>query len=160
MLLDGIPQVEILRRLGDAGKHITEVNLTNWKQAGFKKWHLEFERRAALKESRENAIAILNTQPGDELYRAGTKIASAQLNELIQKFDPTNLHASLYEKPELYFRLIDAICRLNEGDAAATHQRAETRLVQAKLETDQSTAAPKIATRQDIKFVAQRANLI
>ena len=160
LLLDGMPHSEIIRLAAQHGHAITDGNISNWKIAGFKKWLPDFQRRLAIQESGLSARALLKNQPGDELYLAATKIASAQVNELLQSFNPTNLNDSIYEKPELYFRLVDTACRLNEGDAVAAHQRAQTRLAETKLETNKSAASPKIATGNDIKFVSRRASII
>ena len=160
MLLDGVPHCEIIRSLGELGKDLTENNISNWKQAGFKKWQADYERRAALQESRDLALGILKIQPGDELHLAATRIASAQLNEVLMKFDPTNLQAALYDNPELYFRLVDTVCRLNEGDAAAARQRAQTSLNLAKLEKEKPAPPPRIPTREELDHIGHLLHLM
>ena len=159
MLLDGMPQAEIIRLAAQHGHAITDGNISNWKAAGFKKWQADFERRMAIKECGASARAILKVQPGDDLHLAATKLASAQINELLQAVDPTNLFDSIYEKPELYFRLVDAACRLNEGEAAANHHRALSRLGLAKLEAEKSNTAQRIPTGQEIQLLSHNANI-
>ena len=159
MLLDGMPQAEIIRLAAQHGYRIAECNISQWKIAGFKKWQVDFQRRMAIQESAANARALLKLEPGDDLYLAATKIASAQVNELLQSVDPTTLYESIYQKPELYFRLVDVACRLNEGQAAASHHRAMARASVAKVDSEKSTTNSTVATKDEIHLVSRQANI-
>jgi len=125
MLLDGVPFLEIIQRLGDAGKDLNEDNITSWKKGGFKDWLVEMQRLDDLGATREAALSLVSQKAGPTVQDAGRTIASAQLYELLLSFDPRSFAQALAEKPELYFRLINALSRLSEGEANCSRRRAQ-----------------------------------
>src|SRR5262245_52136524 len=118
MILDGVPFGKIISNLGESASHLNEDNITNWKKGGYQDWLLDLERKQALSATREAALDLVKEKAGATVQDAGRTIAAAQLYELLLSFDPTSFHSALADKPELYLKLIGALSRLSEGEAA------------------------------------------
>jgi len=160
MILDGVPFTQIPQRLGEAGKDLTVEHIRKWFKYSYKHWLAEYNRNQALRDARENAMDLLTEKAGVPVQEAGRTIASAQLYELLKSFNPTAFAESLAEKPELYLRLIGALSRLSEGEAVCSHRTAQDSLSQAKLQTTEPGAGPKIISEQELKELAKQIKLL
>jgi hypothetical protein len=136
LILDGLPYKKIIESLGEAGSHISPGCITEWKQGGFNDWLDDLQRAEDVGRTRDAALALVEQKAGATVQDAGRTIISAQLYELLLSFDPRAFAAALQEKPELYCRLINALSRLSEGEAACSRRRAQGTLIE-----DQLTAA-------------------
>src|SRR5215469_14560813 len=70
MIDDGVPYKTIIERLGDAGKHITEHNLSTWRRGGFQDY-----RSAQLMNDR----ARIQTEAATDYLREGTALDQTKL---------------------------------------------------------------------------------
>jgi len=156
MILDGVPYRQIIENLGEPGKDLDEGHLTTWRKGGFEDWLLELERKEALGATREAALDLINQKAGPAVQDAGRTIAGAQLYELLLSFDPRAFAAALHEKPELYLRLINALSRLSEGEAAcAKHPSLQTQPQGSESPTD-----PKVIDAATLKEIARLIKLL
>ena len=160
MLLDGVRYAAIAKRLAEADIHVTAEHIRRWHEHGYKRWYAEYMQNQALRDARESALDILEVKAGPDVQDAGRSIASAQLYELLKTFNPVAFAGALAEKPELYLRLIGALSRLSEGDAACSHHRAQDSLIQAKLQTAGSGPEAKIPSGEQLKELARHIKLI
>ena len=160
MLLDAVPFRKIIESLGDAGSGITETNMGNWKSGGFQDWLLDLQRNQALRSTREAAVDLLDEKAGVTVQDAGRTIAGAQLYELLLSFDPVALQKGLASKPELYFRIIDCLARLSEGEAVCSHRRAQQSLLQAKLQPNTPGTAENLVTPETLSKITQQTKLL
>jgi hypothetical protein len=133
MILDGVPYTKILETIGDPVKHINPDNLSEWKKGGYPEWLIEMQRADDLGATRDAALSLVEKKAGATVQDAGRTIASAQLYELLLSFDPRGFAAALADKPELYFRLVNALSRLSEGEAVCSRRRAQGSLIEGQL---------------------------
>ncbi len=129
MLLDGVPYAKIIEDIGEPGKGLDEDNMRRWKAGGFEDWLLEVQRAEDVGATRDAALSLVNQKAGATVQDAGRTIVSAQLYELLLSFDPRSFADALVEKPELYFRLVNALSRLSEGEALCSRRRAQGSLI-------------------------------
>jgi len=142
MLLDGVTYRGIIQKLGDSGKDLVEDHIGSWyREGGYDEWLAELQR----------------TQ---DLQDASRTIASAQLYELLLSFDPRAFAQALLDKPELYLRLINALARLSEGEAACGHHRAQESLIEAKLKPSQPGNGPAIVSPETLAEIARLIKLL
>jgi hypothetical protein len=154
MLLDNVPFSKIIEAIGDHGKGISENNMGNWKKGGFKEWVEDQDRNQALVLRRDSALSILDKKAGATVQDASRTIAAAQLYELLLTFDPTAFAHSLADKPELYLRLIGALARLSEGEAACASQRAKESAAQP------DTQPGNVVTPEALKQILRQIKLL
>jgi hypothetical protein len=160
MILDGYPFPEIVQALGEAGVGITPKNISNWKAATFHQWQIEFNRRQSLNATRQAALDMLQDKPAIPVQDAGRTIAAAQLYELLLAFDPTSFAAALADKPELYIRLVNAVSRLSEGEAACGHHRTQDSLIRSKLADAEAKPDKKLLAQGELKQLAHEIKII
>ena len=133
MILDGVPYAKILEALGEPVKHINPGNVSEWKKGGYPEWLIEMQRADDLGATRDAALSLVEKKAGATVQDAGRTIASAQLYELLLSFDPRGFAGALADKPELYFRLVNALSRLSEGEAVCSRRRAQGSLIEGQL---------------------------
>jgi hypothetical protein len=159
MLLDNVPFAKIIENLGEAGSHITEANVGNWKSGGFQDWLRDQERNEALNATRDAALDLVKQKAGATVQDAGRTIASAQLYELLLSFDPRAFAQALADKPELYFRLINALSRLSEGEATCGRRRAES-LIKDHTDPSQGGISQNVVAGETLKEIARLIKLL
>lgn len=160
MILDGAPYSKIIEALGPAGADLTQSNIGNWKAATFHQWHIEYNRRQSLNQTRQAALDMLQEKPALPVQDAGRTIAAAQLYELLLSFDPTSFAAALADKPELYIRLVNAVSRLSEGEAACGHHRTQDSLIRSKLADAEAKPDKKLLDQGELKQIAHEISII
>jgi len=138
MLLDGVPYAKIAESIGEPGKDLNDDNLGNWKKKGFQDWLMDMQRAEDLGATREAALSLVEQKAGATVQDAGRTIASAQLYELLLSFDPRGFADAVREKPELYFRLVNALSRLSEGEAVCSRRRAQGSLIEDQFNAAQN----------------------
>lgn len=116
LLEDGLPYKSIIEKLGDAGKHLNEDNITNWRQGGFQ----DYLRSQAINERARAQIEV-----AAELVRdAPAQLQSPRIREavnqisLLSYFNTLLEHGehiageSLKKNPAKMITLINSMCNL------------------------------------------------
>jgi len=160
MLLDGVPFAKIIETIGEPAKDITEKNIGNWKTGGYQDWLLDLDRNDALRLTRESALELASQKAGATVQDAGRAIAAAQLYELLLAFNPAVFAKALANNPELYLRLVNALARLSEGEAACGHHRAQESLIEAKLKPAQPGKGPAVISPETLTEIARLIKLL
>jgi hypothetical protein len=160
LLLDGNTYPEVIAALGVEGKDLNEDNIRSWHKGGYQDFLASEERKEALQSTRETAVDLLNEKAAMPVQDASRTIAAAQLYELLLSFDPRSFAEALAEKPELYLRLVNALSRLCEGEAATTHRRAQQSVLAAKLKADEPVDQKKLLTEGELKDLTRQVKII
>jgi hypothetical protein len=155
LLLDGVTYAQIIEKLGEPGKGLVEDHIRSWKNGGYKDWLLDLERNEALSATREAALDLVSQKAGATVQDAGRAIAAAQLYELLLSFDPRAFAEALAEKPELYFRLINALARLSEGEATC-----ERNAKNSKSDSVEAGKPANVIAAETLKEIARYIKLI
>jgi len=160
MLLDGLTYRQIIENLGDNAKDLNEGHISEWKKGGYEDWLRQQERVEDLGATRDAALSLVKEKAGATVQDAARSIASAQMYELLLSFDPRSFAAALPEKPELYFRLVNALARLSEGEAVCSRLRAKATALERELETGQPGQAPGVISAEKLKEIIQLIKLL
>ena len=118
LLQDGFPYAEIILRLGPDAAHLSENNLSAWKNGGYQDWLRQQLLLDQVHSRFELAQELLNADPQSSLQDACRTLATSQLWQVLFGFDPASLLDQLHEKPEIYSRLISALARLSRNAPA------------------------------------------
>jgi len=159
MIQDGATYAQVIEKLGDLGKDLTESNLSNWRTGGYPDWLRQQQRMEQIQSKHELAMDLLRENAATTIQEASRQIVAAQLCELMIDFDPTALMEALREKPEFYIRLISALARLSEGDLACAHHRAQEALLKAKLTREQAADSAEVVTGQGLRTAQEKLHL-
>ncbi|HSU54884.1 MAG TPA: hypothetical protein VLT36_12565 [Candidatus Dormibacteraeota bacterium] len=161
MIRDGIPYMKIIEKLGDPVKHLNGDHFTSWKtDGGYDEWLVETQRKDDLCATRDAALSLVGEKAGATVQDAGRTIASAQLYELLLSFDPRNFAGALADKPELYFRLINSLARLSEGEAVCSRLRAQATAIEKQLELPQGGPNPAVIPAERLKELIRLIKLL
>jgi hypothetical protein len=161
MILDGVPYMKIVDKIGDPVKHLNGDHFTSWKTGGgYGEWLAEMQRKEDLCATRDAALSLVGEKAGATVQDAGRTIASAQLYELLLSFDPRNFASALAEKPELYFRLINALSRLSEGEATCSRLRVQASAIERQLELSQDGDNPAVIPAEKLKELIRLIKLL
>lgn len=160
MLLDGFTYAQIIEKIGEPGKNLAEDHIRSWKKGGYEDWLLDLERKEALRATREAALDLVNEKAGTTVQNAGRAIAAAQLYELLLSFDPRTFANALANKPELYFRLINCLSRLSEGEAICGQRRAQEALIDSKLNPVKPANGSNVVASETLKDIARLIKLL
>ena len=166
MLDDGVPYKIIIERLGEAGKHLNEDNLSNWRLGGFQDY-----RKSQLINERARA----QTQAAADLLREGAQVDTAQLKRVcgeiavLHFLDTLLEHGdqiaqdSLKKNPAKLITLINACCKMadtsiaaeqhqwllkdsNAGSAGVSPAHAELSTLNSALSTSEASPSALSAT--------------
>jgi hypothetical protein len=160
MLLDGVPYLQIIEKLGDVAKHLKEDSISEWKKGGYPEWLLEIRRADDLAATRDAALTLVSQKAGGTVQDAGRTVASAQLYELLLSFDPRAFAEALVDKPELYLRLINSLSRLSEGEAVCSRRRAHGSLIEGELTAAQNGEGAAVISADKLNQILRLIKLL
>ena len=136
MLLDGIPDLQIIETLGDNGKDLTEGTMTSWKNGGYQDWLRDQQKVEDQKARREFAIDLSSEEDGHKIHQANLDTLATNLCGLLVDLEPVTLREDLQDDPDKYTRLINAIVRLSDGSLKRDKQLEARLAAQNKLRPD------------------------
>ena len=135
-LRDGVRYVDIIGLLAAHGFHGFKIyDIYTWTKRGYRLWLDQQERFEQSRPHSLRAAALLGSLRQDaasDLADLNESILSAQLNNLIETVDESNLKQLLADKPEDYFRLARAITAF----ADTRSRRQEVALERLKYELE------------------------
>src|SRR5437867_9586620 len=115
MIEDGLPYAQIIKKLGKAGKSLSEDCLKRWRQGGYQDW-LKHQTWLELSTAKLHfAMDVLQQPDGDAIHPASLRMAVTQMLDLVSRFDPAVLEEKIASNPDSYSRIINALARLNEA---------------------------------------------
>lgn len=112
MLYDGLEYNRIIDWLNEQGHPgIAPKNLTNWKEGGYEDWLIHCQRLAELEVKSNYAVEVAQQADPSKFQHATVNLTCLQFFEMLNRFDPLKLAASLQVKPEKYPALINSLAR-------------------------------------------------
>jgi hypothetical protein len=160
MLLDGVTFAGVVEKLGDTVKDLKDEHVRRWHEGGYQDWLNQKQRADDLGATREAALKLVDQKAGATVQDAGRTIAATQLYELLLSFDPRGFARALDQKPELYFRLINSLSRLTEGEAAWSRRRAQGSLIESQINPEAPAEGPPIISEEKLKHLIKLIKLI
>ncbi len=152
MILDGLPYLEIIRKLRKAGKGLTDQCLSTWKAGGYEDWLKEQQRVQDCRLSQELAIDLANESTGIESFQAASKIAAAQICEALVELGADTIRKAIAADPLNGLRMLNTLSRLTAGGLRCEHHLAQQAERQAKLESPRTKSGGlKPAMRKQIE---------
>jgi hypothetical protein len=125
MLSDGAPYPEIIRTLAQKGGHrLNAANLSRWFSGGYQNWLKEQTCLEEMRTRLDFAVELVNDKNGQTLDQASIRIAIMRLYNLLTDFDPAVLKSRISHQPGCYARILNALCKLADGDLKFERYRA------------------------------------
>ena len=108
MLLDGVTYLDIIQRLGDAGKDLKPAHIGEWKKRGYQDWLQQREWLDHVTAKSEFSSDLLARPNITGLHEAGLRLAASYMLDQLTRF------AALASDPhpEIFARLVNALSRL------------------------------------------------
>jgi hypothetical protein len=116
MLDDGLPYKTIIEKLGEAGKHLNEDNLTNWRRGGFADY-LKAQTIQQRAQAQIEAAADIARDTTDQVNTSRMREAIAQI-AMLTYFDTLLDHGdhianeSLQKNPAKMITLMNSLCSM------------------------------------------------
>ena len=133
MILDGIPYLEIIRKLGKAAKGLTDQCLSTWKAGGYVDWLKEQQRVEDCRLSQELAMDLARENTGIESFQASNKIAAALICEALVELGADTLRKAIAADPLNGLRMLNTLSRLTTGGLKCERHLATEAERKAKL---------------------------
>jgi hypothetical protein len=125
MLSDGVPYPKIIRTLAEKGGHrLSAANLSRWFSGGYQDWLKEQTCLEEMRTRLDFAAELVNDKNGQTLDQASIRIAIMRLYNLLTDFDPAVLKSKISDQPGCYARILNALCKLADGDLKFERYRA------------------------------------
>ncbi len=159
LIIEGVPDPEILSRLRADAAGLTVEDLVAWKQRCHAQWLREQERLQRLRTLREFALEIMKDE-NSRLKEAGIEIAAAQIYELLADFDPLSLREKLDGDPAQFARIVSALARLSDGGLKYERYRAEVAERKAEIERDLAKSGPGGLTAEAVAEIEKKVRLL
>jgi hypothetical protein len=121
MIDDGLPYKTIIARLGEAGKHLNEDNLSNWRLGGFQDYLKAqvFNDRARVQTQAAADILRDEGLPDPrEIARACSQISLLQQLETVAEFGGEIASEAFKRNPAKLITLINACCNMSHATIA------------------------------------------
>ncbi len=120
--LNELPEVKQVLDAEFEGKPISEVNLSEWKQGGFRDWQAQQELLALAVELKSNASELVAS--GGELSDSLARVLSARLAAMLQGWD-----GEMTDEIQAQLRGLEGFCReiarLRRGDQGIERMKME-----------------------------------
>ncbi|MDB6121514.1 MAG: hypothetical protein JWQ71_507 [Pedosphaera sp.] len=115
-LENGLPYSEICLWLAEEGyPGFNKGHISSWYKGGYQDWLKDIQRLEELNERMDYVRRFNFELDGDTFQEASLKVAAIQCFEVLNKLDVNALQEKLAEKPEMYLRLINSLCRLTKS---------------------------------------------
>ena len=132
MLEDGLPYKVIIEKLGPAGSHLNEDNLSNWRLGGFQDYlgaqamsdRARAQTEAAAEFVRDNG----HLDPG-QIERAYNEVAVLQCMETMMEHGEELAQNAFKKNPSKWITMINACCHMSNASRAL--QKRKPRRLQA-----------------------------
>ena len=126
MLNDGLEYNRIIDWLNQQGfPGIAPKNISNWKEGGFQDWLNHCQRLDELELKSEYAVEVAQQADPSKFQHATVNLTCLQFFEMLNRFDPIRLAASLEVKPEKYPALINSLARFTREFVGLTRFHEE-----------------------------------
>jgi hypothetical protein len=126
MIDDGIQYRAIIKSLGDAGKHLNEDNLSNWRLGGYQD-HLKAQVISERARGQIEAAADLVRQEGHldlvQLKQTATELALLKYIDTIMDHGAQLAEDSLKKNPAKFITLINACSNMSNANIAIENQK-------------------------------------
>jgi hypothetical protein len=100
MLQDGVTYPAILQSLGEPGKGLNVMNLSRWKDTGYKDWLLEQTWLDHTRARQETGAALSTDFDATQLNHAALQLATLQIFETLRDLGPGSLSPSEASREE------------------------------------------------------------
>jgi hypothetical protein len=137
MLEDGVPYKAIIEKLGDAGKHLNEDNLSSWRLGGFQDYlKVQALNERALTQIEAAADVIRESGDADPTHaqRACQQIALLQYLDILLEHGDEIARDSLKKNPAKMITLMNSICKLSNSELAIEKRNA--RIANSRISND------------------------
>jgi hypothetical protein len=154
MLLDGVPFAEILQKLGERAKDVTEHNITSWVAGGYKDWLREQQRLEETRVKQEVAMDLACSDGGSKIHEGILQLAATRLSEMVRNLDYTDFEGLLRDDPSKLIQFLNALARISEAEIKCERHRfeADQRKSQAEAkELPQKSAGLRPETRHQLE---------
>jgi hypothetical protein len=117
LLDDSVPYAQIIAKLQQSTNPplpypILEINISRWKDTGYRRYLAQQERLGDVQANREAAFEIVATDDTTTLPEATLQIIASQYFEFLGDFSPDSLKEKLGEDPLKYTRFLNVFARL------------------------------------------------
>src|SRR6266850_8526548 len=117
ILDDSLPARQIIAKLQASADPplpypISEVNISDWKNTGYRRYLAQQERLATVQANREAALEMVNADETTTLPEATLQIIASQYYEFLGDFSPESLKQKLAEDPLKYTRFLNVFSRV------------------------------------------------
>jgi hypothetical protein len=146
MLLDGVFYADIIKNLGEDGKHLQISNISRWKDGGFHDWLKERQQVDALRGFFELVMDMLANAEAEEIPDLTVKLLAARVCGVLTKLTPDQLQGTLNEDPKALSRLLGLVPKLSRE---ALRTRKYRRSVKKEDATELKQLDPKRELNDD-----------
>jgi hypothetical protein len=129
MLDDGILYKTIIKLLGDAGKHLNEDNIGNWRQGGYQDYlnsQLLTERARAQTEAAADIARETGHADAATLQKVCNEIALLQYFETLMEHGDQLAQDSLKNNPAKMITLMNTLCKMSHATITFEKNRDKT----------------------------------
>lgn len=123
---DGVPYKVIIRKLGPAGQHLNEDNLSNWRLGGYQdhlKAHAINERAQIQTQAAAEIVRESGTPDPARLQQVCSQIALLQYIDTIAELGEQCARESLKRNPAKFITLLNACCNMSNANIALEKHR-------------------------------------
>ncbi len=134
MIEDGVPYLQIVERLGEDGKGLSESNLSRWKDGGYKDWLAE---RAFIERTRarqETPGELVRDFDATEVSHAALQLGTLHIFEALRDLGPGTLNELLGGDCTAFARLLNALARASRETMQLQKYREACAQARAALE--------------------------
>jgi hypothetical protein len=111
MILDGVSNPEIIRRLGEPGKHLKPDHLYQWKLRGYKDWLLQQDWLAERRARRESAADLIQDCDTTQTNESALHLGTLYVFEALRDLRSGSLDDKLGGDSASFARLLNALSR-------------------------------------------------
>lgn len=161
--LNSLPEVKAHLKAEFDGVEISEQNLSNWRNGGYRKWLDRREKNHRARDLAEYARAL--GKDAADVFAGGAAVAGGILLETLEELDSETQTALIAEKPENLPKLINALARLQDAEGR-NRERAlkerkhalDERALNLAIEKHQISTAEKLLNKATSKEVQDIVN--
>jgi len=124
MILDGVPYLAIIQGLSPDTDGLSESNLSNWKNGGYRDWLQQLSLADGIQDKYELAQEIV-TRCGEDNAAAEALLhnIASNLCRLMAETDPSAIRESLLSDADKFSRFVNAMVRLADGSVRCQLQK-------------------------------------
>jgi len=160
MMLDSVPYLQIIDRLGPHGKDLTENCLSTWKAGGHQDFLKELRLLDEYRVRHELTLDLAREDPGIDVFHSAQKIAASLIGQAVAEVGAASLRQAIQANPLNLLRMLNSLSRVTAASIKCERHLSDQAERAARLKQQKVPRGKKGLSKAALKEMNDKLHLM